>query len=490
MNAALRKLIFATVIAGLSVSTSASNYVLDSIVTFTYPSAGNLGGSDCWGWKGPDGRHYGLMGVRDGIAVVNITDRVAVQLVPGPKTSCSAYWRDIKTYGHYAYATSECIGTNQGLMIIDLSPLPDSVRYVKSINVNPLGDVTSHNLSIDTLTGYAYLEGRNQLNQSIHVWSLANPENPAWVHSFGDAIGIHDVWACNDTLYVADGSAPTFSVYDMAVKTAPVLIARATIPSAGYVHNVWPTNDRRYALTSEETFNKTIKVWDIQNLASIQLVGQFLGNSNVVHNAHFFGDIAVMSHYAAGVEVWEISNPAVPSRVANFDTWATASGFDGCWGAFHFPDSNYVLGSNMNGRFYVLQLRDTTVVADSDGDGVGDPTDNCPNLANPGQENADGDNHGDACDNCVNVANNSQSDIDLDGIGDACDALCGDADGSAAVSIADATFLIDYIFSAGPAPNPIDAADPNCDGNVSIADVVYLLEFIFSGGLSPCTLCN
>jgi hypothetical protein len=72
---------------------------------------------------------------------------------------------------------------------------------------------------------------------------------------------------------------------------------------------------------------------------------------------------------------------------------------------------------------------------DQDNDGVPDATDNCPTVANPGQENNDGDAQGDACDpdddndgvldtndNCQFVANPSQSDIDFDGIGDACDA--------------------------------------------------------------------
>ena len=37
---------------------------------------------------------------------------------------------------------------------------------------------------------------------------------------------------------------------------------------------------------------------------------------------------------------------------------------------------------------------------DLDGDGIPDIGDNCPNVANPLQENADGDTLGDACDKC------------------------------------------------------------------------------------------
>jgi hypothetical protein len=96
---------------------------------------------------------------------------------------------------------------------------------------------------------------------------------------------------------------------------------------------------------------------------------------------------------------------------------------------------------------------------DSDGDGIFDDEDNCPQVDNVMQTDLDGDGVGDACDpcpagvdadrdghcdgadNCPDVANTGQSDVDADGTGDACDpcpadpqddvdadGVCGDLD--------------------------------------------------------------
>ena len=97
-----------------------------------------------------------------------------------------------------------------------------------------------------------------------------------------------------------------------------------------------------------------------------------------------------------------------------------------------------------------------TVDPDTDGDGLVDSNDNCPLVANPGQLDTDGDGLGDACDtdddndgildiddafpldsqestdtdqdgvgdnsdNCPTVANPDQLDTDGDGLGDVCD---------------------------------------------------------------------
>lgn len=58
---------------------------------------------------------------------------------------------------------------------------------------------------------------------------------------------------------------------------------------------------------------------------------------------------------------------------------------------------------------------------DTDEDGFPDDRDNCPELANPSQDDQDGDGVGDACDSCVSQRNPAQLDDDEDGVGNECD---------------------------------------------------------------------
>ncbi|MEM7244043.1 MAG: sialate O-acetylesterase [Acidobacteriota bacterium] len=60
-------------------------------------------------------------------------------------------------------------------------------------------------------------------------------------------------------------------------------------------------------------------------------------------------------------------------------------------------------------------------IPDFDLDGIGDPDDNCPMVANADQANSDTDSFGDACDNCPTVDNEDQQNLDFDTLGSACD---------------------------------------------------------------------
>ncbi|MBK7092503.1 MAG: hypothetical protein IPH59_12415 [bacterium] len=64
--------------------------------------------------------------------------------------------------------------------------------------------------------------------------------------------------------------------------------------------------------------------------------------------------------------------------------------------------------------------------------------------------------------------------------------MIGDANNDQTVNISDAVYIINYVFSGGPAPDPIQAADVDCSTACNISDAVYLISYVFGGGPAPC----
>jgi hypothetical protein len=126
---------------------------------------------------------------------------------------------------------------------------------------------------------------------------------------------------------------------------------------------------------------------------------------------------------------WRFSNGS-GITTARFDTsGANFSNDDGIWGAGTLVDGNTSCSEvswgvgNCNGsdsgqllwRNGVRSsvpgtLKNFMYVGECDEDGVPFPEDNCPCVANPGQEDGDGDGVGDVCDICPDIANPGQDD--------------------------------------------------------------------------------
>ncbi|KPJ58265.1 MAG: hypothetical protein AMJ46_14445 [Latescibacteria bacterium DG_63] len=83
----------------------------------------------------------------------------------------------------------------------------------------------------------------------------------------------------------------------------------------------------------------------------------------------------------------------------------------------------------------------------------------------------------------------------LDGVG-ACDTAvytfvtepsefgCGDCNGDGRITIADATYLVAFIYRNGPIP--LGQGDVNLDGRTTIADATYTVSYIYRSGPPPC----
>ncbi len=418
-------------------STGSTPYILEELAVF---QTGNTNGSDCWGWKSPEGIQYAIMGTEYGVLFVDATNLVIVDTVLG--SGC--LWQDMVNYGSYCYSVSEC---NSWLRIIDMSFLPDSAHLVGLFPTSSGGDRSSHNVAIDTVKGFLYMEGASGLN-SIHIYDLSDPTNPVFVSSFGPSTasgGVHDMFIHNDTAFLANGNDDSFSIFDMSNKSAPLELAKVLIPNSGYVHNIWPTEDRRHVVTTEETGGKTVKIWNIDDYDNVRLLGEYLAPNGLAHNAHIKGNFLYLSHYTSGVRVIDITKPYCPTEAAVYDL----SG-DNCWGVYPHTEDSLVFASHLDGRLFILRIKeDDTYVetgSDNDGDGIVDLCDNCPGLYNPDQLDDDIDGLGNDCDNCPNDPfndadndgvcgdldncenyNPGQEDTDGDGEADACDICPNDA---------------------------------------------------------------
>lgn len=349
-----------------SASAPASAQYLHLLHEVDFPTITNqygvVGGSDCWGWKDSMGTEYAIMGNLNTIAFVRASDGVVLDEVAAPTSSDPYYHRDMKTMGHYAYIVGECKGANEGMTIVDLSPLPDSVRFVSAwTNGGTL--VRSHNISIDEAKGFAYLESDEfQSAHGVEIVDINNPENPVKV-GFLNTPGVHDMMARNDTVWVAEGSVTAYSVWDCSDKGNPTLIGRVFDPTFGYCHNIWPSDDGKFFFTAEETGNKTVKVWDASDMQNITLRGQYLGPNNLVHNVHVEGNLLFMSHYTSGVRVVDWTDPDFPVEIASYDTYPANNNntFHGCWGVYPHSDGGYVYGSTMEGQLFIFEWLPTAV---------------------------------------------------------------------------------------------------------------------------------
>lgn len=61
----------------------------------------------------------------------------------------------------------------------------------------------------------------------------------------------------------------------------------------------------------------------------------------------------------------------------------------------------------------------------------------------------------------------------------------GDANGDWVIDLGDAIYLVNYLFRAGPAPQPLAAGDCNCNQAVDLGDVVFVLNYLFKFGPGP-----
>ncbi len=316
--------------------------------------------NDVWGYAAPDNREYAIVGLRGGVSIVDVTD-AENPVIKGYADGPNSTWRDIKTWGEYAYVTNE---TGGGLLVIDLSNLPADLTendyFYWEPNIPELSGTLSaaHNIYIDEF-GFAILSGANLNEGGLIFIDVTDPGNPQYAGA-GAAVYSHDVYARDNVAYSSEIYLGHFAMYDISDKSNISLIATQNTAS-NWTHNAWLNDVGNILFTTDERPNAPIGAYDISDPGNIETLDQFrpletLGEGVIPHNVHVWNDWLIISYYIDGCIIVDGSRPENLIEVGNFDTYIDSNtGFRGAWGAYPFLPSQTVLVSDIDNGLYILE---------------------------------------------------------------------------------------------------------------------------------------
>lgn len=339
--------------------------------------ASSQSANDCWGYTAPSGREYAILGLYDGTGYAEITNpdtTSVIEYIPGPPS----LWHDIKTYQQYAYVVTE--GTGAGIQVHDLSQIDNGVvTLVNTINTG--GTSSTHNVAIDTESGFLYRTGGD--GNGLRIYSLANPANPNFVGEWNDRY-VHDAQIVTYTSGLYAGKQIAFccsglnngwvdtglDILDVTDKQNITTLSQIIYPNGAYSHQAWIDEDRRYLYLNDEVdengaiFTRT-HVFNITSLESASYRGWFENNSTAIgHNNYVAGDRLFQANYRSGLRIYDLSDtPESPEEIAFFDTWIPddLAEFNGLWSTYPFFPSGTVIGSDIEKGLFVWTIDDQNI---------------------------------------------------------------------------------------------------------------------------------
>jgi choice-of-anchor B domain-containing protein len=352
---------------------SAVNFPAQDVTLHAWLTLGDLGGAasgnDIWGYVSPSGREYALMGTSSGVNVVEVTNPDLPQMVSfvaGP----NSLWRDIRTFGHHAYVVSE---GGSGIQVVDLSSVDQgTVTLLGTVTTG--GTSSTHNVSVDTVSGFLYRCGGG--SNGLRIYDLANPASPSFVAQWNDRY-VHDAQIVTYTSGPLAGKQvafccaglnggwtdPTLSIVDVTDKQNLQVLAQLPYPGRAYSHQGWLSEDRSLYYLGDEldengSIQTTTHVFSVADPANASYVGAFTnGSVSIGHNMFTTNGLLFQANYTSGLRIFDATtNPTSPTEIAYFDSApnSTAATFNGMWGCYPYLPSGTILCSDLESGLFVL----------------------------------------------------------------------------------------------------------------------------------------
>jgi choice-of-anchor B domain-containing protein len=336
--------------------------------SFFYDNAYN----EIWGLT-VNGREFAIIGSTLGTHFIDVTDpenplELTDLFVEGAASGGSIIHRDYHDHNGFLYAV--CDEGNSSLQVIDIRELPNSVSVVYDSNATLS---KSHNIFIDAATGKLYACGVRKAGSGsfvpLQVYCLEDPANPELMADITNVGSFslpyaHDIYVENDTAYLNCGGSGLY-VVDFTDPDNPEFLGSMTdYPQSGYNHSGWMHPDGQYYYLADETHGRDIKVVDVSDLSNMEVVQTFNADSpspfSIPHNLIVRCNKLYVSYYYDGVQVFDLSDPANPVRIAYYHTSQIdhQNSYEGLWGVYPFLESGNFLVSDMQEGLFVFESLD------------------------------------------------------------------------------------------------------------------------------------
>jgi len=175
-------------------------------------------------------------------------------------------------------------------------------------------------------------------------------------------VTFYDDFTTGDFIMYLDHDGDGVADSEIHANAGGVEVHEASLGSTGaQTHSNWATSDNRLLISAEEISDGDIKIFDVTNPASPVLLSTLdrtsLGiDAFTPHNPVLYDDsLLFVSWYEAGVVAIDISDPANPVLVGNYDTFpGGAAGEDGNWGVYPLLGLDRVLLSDMDAGLVIV----------------------------------------------------------------------------------------------------------------------------------------
>jgi uncharacterized protein (TIGR03437 family) len=289
----------------------------------------------------------------NGVMIIDISNSASPRLVGHYNPASGGRFQDVVVIDGVGYFSSE---NNGGLHIVDVrnpaNPVP-----LSQITPTQNGYPFVHEIAV--ADGVLY-EADSRTNK-VRAFDVRNPSNPVFIREIvtTDTRFIHAAVAVNGRLFTSGwgGKTDIYDVRNILTQAPPLL---GVVDSGDNSHSSWVSNDGKILASARETLNGDVRLFDISNPSSPQLLStitaQSLGfTAYSGHNPYIIGNLLFVSWYQAGLVVIDISNPTQPKLMGTYDTFAgDVNGFDGCWGVYPFLGLDRVLVSDLDGGLFIF----------------------------------------------------------------------------------------------------------------------------------------